>query len=80
MSKKSIKYPYEIEPGLFVLAPEVAMPKVTVLEEVRIIMEGVNILNRWNTTPDDPFVILERLGYCEDKDGNWVPVAMTVDI
>lgn len=46
MSKKSIKYPYEIEPGLFVLAPEVVTPNAIVLEEVRIIMEGVNILNR----------------------------------
>jgi|JI10StandDraft_1071094.scaffolds.fasta_scaffold351425_2 hypothetical protein len=60
MSKKSL-YPYEIEPGLVVLAPELKSPKMSVSEEVRIIMEGVNLLNRRSDMQQDPFEVLQRL-------------------
>lgn len=45
MPKKNC-YPYEVEPGLIVLAPESEPIELSVSEEVRVIMEGVNLLNR----------------------------------
>jgi hypothetical protein len=79
---KEIHYPYEIEPGLVVLAPDLESPGTsisTVSEDVWLIMEGVNLLNRSSGIQHDPFEALQRLWYYETQDGDWLPVTMTID-